>query len=66
MSWVLPILAVALGAAFYALWARREGLLALESYRRGQLSELSATLGNLQEAVWRTTPCGGFLRMRRA
>ncbi|KXU36694.1 hypothetical protein AXK12_02750 [Cephaloticoccus capnophilus] len=51
MSWVLPILAVALGAAFYALWARREGLLALESYRRGQLSELSATLGNLQEAV---------------
>jgi len=51
MSWVLPILAVALGAAFYALWARREGLLALESYRRGQLAELSATLGNLQEAV---------------
>jgi len=51
MSWLLPILAVALGAAFYALWARREGLLALESYRRGQLAELSATLGNLQEAV---------------
>jgi len=51
MSWLLPILAVALGAAFYALWARREGLLALESYRSGQLAELSATLGNLQEAV---------------
>ncbi|KXU34125.1 hypothetical protein AXK11_08765 [Cephaloticoccus primus] len=51
MSWLLPVLAVALGAAFYALWARREGLLALESYRRGQLAELSATLGNLQEAV---------------
>jgi len=51
MSWLLPILAVSLGAAFYALWARREGLLALESYRRGQLSELSATLGSLQEAV---------------
>jgi len=51
MSWLLPILAVALGAAFYALWARCEGLLALESYRRGQLAELSATLGNLQEAV---------------
>jgi len=51
MSWLLPILAVAIGAAFYALWARREGLLALASYRRGQLAELSATLGNLQEAV---------------
>gem|GEM_PF-211203 len=49
---MLPIFAVLLGAAFYALWARREGLLALESYRRGQLSELSATLGNLQEAVF--------------
>jgi len=51
MSWLLPILAVVLGAAFYALWARREGLLALQSYQRGQLAELSATLGNLQEAV---------------